>query len=389
MNQKLQEISNYFFPNVKLSKIDEINRGRINKTYILHYDEHPLQITKVVAQRINASVFAKPSYIDTNIALITPYLKEDAEVKDYLAPYATPDGKTLLELANEHNETEYWRLYNYLDGYTTDSPSDYEQLTNIGYIIGRFNSALAGVDASLLKEVIPAFHNTAERWQTFQAKKQIAAKKEPERLQEASEIIDFLELLAPFYPIVQNCLDNGTIPLRVTHNDTKTNNIMLDAQTKKAKCMIDYDTVMPGFIGNDVADAMRGMVDEAEKDTEKVYFYKEYCAAFMKGYAKATSTILTKEEIALLPLIIVVMDAEQCMRFLGEYITKGNYYGNAEKGKMDLELSVNQYLLTKSAYELWQAEGGIEAIIFEEYAKLTDVAADEYRKIAKALGASK
>ena len=392
--KRIREISNYFFPGAEVTGIQLIQTGRINQTYILHYINHEKGIERAVLQKINHHVFGDPYLIDSNIAQIGTYIKDNG-----LVPYATPDKKTMIAKNNENGDIEYWRFYNYIQGYTKDHAENPEQFASIGSALGKFNANFEGFDASKLKEVIPDFHNTEMRYAKYQERIRIAEQASPKRLIHSREVIDWITKMAPYYAIIPNALNQGLIPLRVTHNDTKINNVMLDAKTHQAICMIDYDTIMPGYIGDDPADALRGMVNEEEEDLRKVKFDMNYCKAFMAEYAKETKDIMTPNEIALLPLSIVKMPTELCMRFDGEYNVQGhklqngeilgNYFGNADKGIRDLDLAIVQYLYAKSAYDCWQAPGGIEDVVFGEYSQYTKIKSEEYKRLAKRYKATK
>lgn len=298
--------------------------GHINDTYITEDGEY-------ILQKINTSVFSDPKSLTDNIVLITGYLKTwlsahggDPE-RETLTPIPALDDKWFAET----EDGEYYRVYKTIkDSVSYDSATP-ELLYKAAKGFGRFQKMLAGFPADRLCESIPDFHNTRARFDVF---KKVAQADVCKRAQSAKEEIAFCMAREGDMGIVVDAIASKKIPLRVTHNDTKLNNVMIDQKTGEAVCVIDLDTVMPGSVLYDYGDALRfgaSTAAEDEKDLEKVHFDLALFEMFTKGFLEEVGDTLTTEEIELLPFSVKLITLECGMRFLTDYLSGDTYFKTA------------------------------------------------------------
>ncbi|MDE7106112.1 MAG: aminoglycoside phosphotransferase family protein, partial [Anaeroplasmataceae bacterium] len=204
--------------------------------------------------------------------------------------------------------------------------TDKEVFYNSGKAFGEFQNYLAGFDASLLSETIPNFHNTPKRYLDFEA----ALKLDKfNRAKDCKEEIEFILTHKDTLSKVVDGMKEGSIPLRVTHNDTKLNNILMDAKTHLARAVIDLDTIMPGSMLYDFGDSIRfgaSTAAEDEKDLDKVHFDVELFEAYAEGFCKAVYKSITKKELELLPYSAYLLTVECGMRFLTDYLSGDTYF---------------------------------------------------------------
>ena len=264
-----------------------------------------------------------------NIDLVTTHLKKTM-IENGVNPdrrtleiIYTRDGDTMLEMP-DHG---FWRAYRYIDqARTYDQVEKPEHFYETGRAFGEFQRLLNDFPAAELAETIPNFHNTQRRFYTFVAS--VAEDKSGRAKYVEDEIEFFFERRKMMSEIVRK-LENGVLPIRVTHNDTKINNVMIDSETDKAICVIDLDTVMPGSALYDYGDAVRSGASTAaedEVDLSKVSLDLNLFEQFTRGFLSEVHDILTDEEIQLLPLSIKVITCELAMRFLGDYIDGDLYF---------------------------------------------------------------
>ena len=270
----------------------EYGNGHINDTYLLEYDNR-----KVILQKVNKSIFKEPKKLMENIYLVTSFLK-DKIIRDTVC-------YEKVESANEFYES--------------------------GLAFGNFQNLLADFPVDKLFEVIKDFHNTQKRYETFMN----GVCEDPlKRAADVKSEIDFFESREKYTKIFNEALENKEISLRVTHNDTKLNNILFDKHTKKALCVIDLDTIMPGVADFDFGDAIRFGANkglEDEPDLSKVGLDIDLFEAFTKGFLKSCGKSLNKREIELLPMAAIVMTYECGIRFLGDYIAGDKYFKISRK----------------------------------------------------------
>ena len=314
-------------------KIKELTAGNINQTYRLDMGEDAYA-PHYVLQRINTVAFKDPAALMRNIGLVTAHIRRSYEA-DGVDParrvltFSHAKNGTLLYTDPEGGA---WRAYAYVDDVTAYNAIESAELFyEAGRGFGEFQTRLSDFPAAQLSETIPGFHNTARRYETFLASVERNAAGRVAEL--AEEIAFFRERRELMSSIVDKL--GGELPLRVTHNDTKLNNVLMDNATGKALCVIDLDTVMPGSALYDYGDAVRyGACTSAEDepDTSKIGFDMTLFEAFTKGFVEATAGNLTDAEIRLLPLGIAVITCELALRFLTDYIDGDVYFKTAYEG---------------------------------------------------------
>lgn len=305
--------------------------GHINDTYALTYEKDGAK-KRYILQKMNKSVFPDIAMLMHNVALVTDFLagkiKErggDCE-RETLTLIRTKKGEDYLV----DGDGDSWRAFIFIENtlsYQTSAGADV--LEDTGRAFGTFISGLADFDASQLGEVIEKFHDTRDRYAKFVAT--LKADKVG-RAASARDEIAFVKAREGYCPRVVSLLESGRIPLRVTHNDTKLNNVLVDADTKKAVCVIDLDTIMPGSLLYDFGDAVRfgcSTAAEDEKDLSKVDFDINLYEAFAKGFLAGTGDSITQTELDNLAFGAVLMTYECGMRFLTDYLDGDNYFKTA------------------------------------------------------------
>ena len=320
MNSDLNNILRHF--NIELD-VTSYGNGHINDTFLCDCDP------KYILQRINKEVFKNPPQVMENIAAVTEHLvKKITQAggdpnKETLQIVKTVDGENYYKSA----DGEYFRMYVFVDDTATkevaETPNDLYQAAKA---FGKFQNMLSDFPAQTLFETIPDFHNTKKRIDTF---KEIVAADKFDRLKNVKDEVNYALSLVDEMGIVVDLLESGEIPLRVTHNDTKLNNVLFDAKTDTAQCVIDLDTVMPGSLLYDFGDALRfgaSSGTEDEKDLSKIYFDLEKFKAFTEGFLEELSTSITPKEVELLAFSAKLLTYECGIRFLGDYLNGDVYF---------------------------------------------------------------
>lgn len=302
--------------------------GHINDTYKVTMRDDDT-VSPYIVQRINHHVFTKPWEVMDNIIRVTDHIAgkigavSDADRRGTLRFVPAKDGKYYLQDADGN----YWRCYHYVD-----HARSYQLLENdrmfyhVGEAFGSFQRYLADYPAHTLHETIPMFHHTLNRLKNF---KDAIANDICGRAAEVQPEIEALLSRAHIAGLLLEGLESGRLPLRVTHNDTKVNNVLLDDETMKGVCVIDLDTVMPGLAAYDFGDAIRvgaSTAQEDERDVSKVGFDLSRYEAFAKGFIDGTGGLLTKAEIESLPTGALMMTYENGLRFLTDYLNGDTYF---------------------------------------------------------------
>ena len=299
--------------------------GHINSTYIITVEGGK----RYVLQILNTDIFKDPVGVMNNIVAVTDHIRaglvkagEDAE-RGTLRVIGTTDGQNGFA----DDEGRFWRAYDFVEGtvcrLTMDSP---ETFTRVGEAFGDFQRRLADFDASVLIESIPNFHNTKNRYANFLA---ALEKNTSGRAHLVENEIKFVTDRAEKCALIVDALADGSLPLRVTHNDTKLSNILLDETTEEAVCIIDLDTVMPGSSLYDFGDSIRSGATSAaedEPDLSKVQFLPHMFEAYARGFIKGCGGALTDKEIAMLPIGGYMLTLETGIRFLTDYLDGDTYF---------------------------------------------------------------
>lgn len=294
-----------------IKDIRPLGNGHINDTCLV-----TTCCEKYTFQRINTDIFKNPDELMDNLFAVTEYLKKNYPDELTINYVRTKDGKKYYKC-----EDGCYRLSVYIDNVIAlDSARSADDFYESAVAFGDFQKKLAGFPADTLNETIKDFHNTAWRIQNL---KDAAKADKVGRLDGVMAEYEFC--LAR-----EKDIDTGiTLPLRVTHNDTKLNNVLLDEKTGKGVCVIDLDTVMPGLSINDFGDAIRfgaSTAAEDEKDLDKVHFSLELFEAYVKGYKEGVGDALTEDEVKLLPHGAIMMTYECGARFLTDYLDGDNYF---------------------------------------------------------------
>lgn len=323
--------------------------GHINDTYMFSATTNG-SVEKYIIQTINTNVFKKPEQIMDNIRMVSEHLKtrvsDDRKILKFVC---TKSGRYY----HPDRYGKVWRLYRFVEAICLDFPDSEKDFYECGFAFGEFQKNLSDFPADMLHETIPDFHNTPKRFKDFLA----AVEADPlGRAEKVRDEIEFIKAREDFYGVLYENYNEGRLPLRVTHNDTKSNNVMLDAVTRKALCVIDLDTIMPGFSVNDFGDAIRfgaSTATEDEKDLSKVTLSLSMFKAYAKGFLKGCDGLLSDTEIELLPEGAKMMTIECGMRFLADYILGDTYFKTSYEGQ-NLDRCRTQLKLVADMEEKWQ-----------------------------------
>ncbi len=332
--------------------------GHINETYLVKTDAG----IDYILQKINHGVFRDVPRLMANIAGVTRHLAaKDPDPRHVLTLVRTLSDEDYL-----HDDSGYWRLYDFItDSICLDRVETVADCLHSGAAFGRFQNQLADYRAETLFETIGHFHDTPARYQQF-----IAAldRNILDRSKHAREEIAFAKARQTDAAVMTDMQKAGKLPLRVTHNDAKLNNVMLDAKTRRALCVIDLDTVMPGLSGNDFGDAIRfgaSTAAEDEKDLSRVSMSLELYRAFAGGFLGACKDNLTQTEIDTLPLAAKLMTFECGLRFLADYLA-GDTYFHTDYPDHNLDRCRTQFKLVADMEDKFVQ---MQSIIHEEASK--------------------
>lgn len=347
-----------------------IRSGLINRTYLVTMQDDNGNTLKYIFQRINTNVFCEPYHVMENIIRVTEHIKKHMLEQDgtyarrVLSFAVSKEGTPYYESA-EHG---FWRAYEYIDNSTAYNiaPSG-DHFFEAGQTFGNFQLYLMDYDATTLHETIPNFHNTVSR---VKALHDAIDADVMGRLKDVRAEVDFLLARESEAGIIVEALENGEIPYRVTHNDTKINNVLFDNDTDKAICVIDLDTVMPGSSLYDFGDAIRSgacATAEDEPDLSKVEMNLEKYRLFTKGFIKGTHSLLTPKEIELMPIGAKLMTYEVAVRFLTDYLN-GDVYFHTDYTGQNLLRARTQIKLVSDIESKMDAMQGFASQYAEMYA---------------------
>ena len=337
MERKFKQILQQFAVN---TKIEPYGNGHINDTYCLTEPRY-------ILQRINTDIFKHPHELMENIENVTSFLREKIKKnggdpqRETLTVIKTVDGKNYYQ----YDENNVFRMYLFVENTKSiENSKTPEDLYEAGVGFGRFQRMLSDYPADTLHESIKDFHHTPKR---VEALKLAIREDKAGRAASVEAEISFAMEQAVWADQVVKGIEDGIIPLRVTHNDTKINNILFDQETGKAVCVIDLDTVMPGSMLYDFGDALRmggSTGAEDETDLSKVWFDETAFEAFAKGYLSELKDDLTETELELLPFSVKLMTYECGIRFLTDYLN-GDTYFKIHREHHNLERARNQFKL--------------------------------------------
>jgi hypothetical protein len=329
---------------------EEVQSGHINTTYLATYEDEDGDISRYILQRINEHVFPEPLVVMRNIERVTHHINRKVfrHKRDFggqtLSLYPGRDGKNCVE----GPAGGIWRCYNYIEGCRTyDVVENTRQAYQAAKAFGAFQDLVSDLPVEKVQVTIPGFHDTPARF----ARLMEAIKKDScDRASGVKEEIDFITSRESITGVLLEHLKAGRLTERVTHNDTKLNNVMIDEQTDEAVCVIDLDTVMPGLALYDFGDLVRGAtspVAEDEPDVSKVEMRMPMFEAILEGYLETAHNFLTPLEIELLPFSSKVISLETGMRFLTDHLEGDKYFKVRREGH-NLDRCRTQLALVKS-----------------------------------------
>lgn len=334
----------------------ELSTGIINSTFLVEFIRDN-QEKKYIVQRINKKIFTKPEEVMENIVNVTQYVRQNIIKKELstkrfvLRVFLSEEGKPFV--IDEMGE--YWRCYRYItNSETYDSTNDLNVIENAGQAFGRFQNCLDGFDASTLHITIPNFHNTIDRYDKLRT---AVEKDEYGRVASLWKELDSLFAFEEQATRLQVYLNEGKLPLRVTHNDTKCNNVTFDKTTGEALAVLDLDTVMPGAVAYDFGDAIRFIANktlEDDPDLRKVGLDLDKYEAFTKGFVSELKDKLTDFEKETMNLGVFAMTVELAVRFLTDYIDGDKYFKVKYPGH-NLDRAHNQIAFAKDILEKQQS----------------------------------
>lgn len=324
-------------------EIGSYGNGHINDTFLCQSSPN------YILQRINQKVFTHPEDVMENIEKVTLHLK-----KKIIEAGGDPERETLtvIRTVDDKNyykdeDGNYFRMYKFIDhSVSYELAEDPIQLYLTGKAFGNFQNMLDDFPADELHETIKDFHNTPERVNQLVS---AIEKNEAGRLDSVKEEVEFALEFKRYANVITKAMADGSVPLRVTHNDTKLNNVLFDDKTDEVVCVVDLDTVMPGSMLYDFGDALRFCASSAiedETDLDKVWFDINKFERFAKGFIKEMRKKITPKEAELLPVSVIIMTYECGIRFLTDHIN-GDVYFKVHRENHNLDRARNQFKLVK------------------------------------------
>ena len=367
MNHSVDYIRDEIVPHFPLSgtflSACPYGSGHINDTYALVCKVPGRGEKRYLLQRINTGIFKDPDGLMENINGVTDYLR-----RIILEQGGDPERETMTVIRTVENQPYYrdkeggcWRIYGFIeDTVSYDLVEKPEDFYVSAKAFGRFQMLLSDYPAATLHETIPGFHNTPQRFENLKRAVEL------DKLGRAKDVcgeIDFAFAREKETHFLVDLLQEGKIPLRVTHNDTKLNNILIDRTTGKGICIIDLDTVMPGLIHYDYGDSIRfgaSTALEDERDLDKVSLDLNLFSLFTKGYLEAAGRVLNDTEKKTLPMGAKLMTLECGMRFLTDYL-EGDAYFKIHREGHNLDRARTQFKLVADMERKWDRMAEIVA----------------------------
>ena len=344
-------IISQFIPSAENIEYERFGSGHINDTYrvSLTRDGRP---ELYVLQRINTSIFKDPRALMNNFVSVTEYLEQKLKEEGADSERGTLHVIKTVDGDNYHENADgAWRLLDFVRGSVSyDKVETPEQFYMSAVAFGDFQRKLKDFPAEQLAETIPDFHNTPDRYKKFM---EAVERDAVGRVKDVLPEIDFVRVRKDFAETLERAHAEGRLPLKVTHNDTKLNNILFDEETGEALCIVDLDTVMPGYSVNDFGDSIRfgaTTAAEDEADLSLVNFDIELYELYVKGFIEGAAGGLSKGEIELLPIGAMMMTFECGMRFLTDYLSGDTYFKTSREGQ-NLDRARNQFKLVSDMEE--------------------------------------
>lgn len=327
--------------------------GHINDTYAARFRKANGVAHRYVLQRINHHVFKNPEELMQNVEKVTTHLR-----KKIITAGGDPERETLNLIPTVEKKTfyrtedgNYWRAYIFIeDAHTYEVAKSLDHIYNAAKAFGKFQKLLSDFPAGQLYETIPDFHHTAKRFETFV---EVVERDIRNRARSVRAEIEFVERRAEDTSTLINLFEQGRLPERVTHNDTKIDNVMIADKTGEGICVIDLDTVMPGLSLYDFGDTVRAGANPAaedEKDVSKVCIDLEIFDRLIHGYLDVTRDVLTPIEVDYLPFAAKLITFECGMRFLTDHLD-GDVYYKIHRDNHNLDRCRTQFKMVKDMEE--------------------------------------
>lgn len=336
----------------KIVDVQSHGSGHINHTFLVTTDKE----RRYILQKINTDIFRDTAGLMENIVNVTSYLKERI-----VQAGGDPERETMTVIPTVQGAYYYtdeegsdWRVYLCIEGIITlDQVEKPEDFLASARAFGNFQAQLADYPAHTLHESIPDFHNTPKRYADFE---KAVEEDVCHRAASVAEEIAFIRERRDEIPFLTDLLKKGELPLRITHNDTKLNNILLDEKTHEAVCIVDLDTIMPGLCAYDFGDAIRfgaNTAVEDEQDLGKVSLSLELYRAYVRGFVEGCGGRLTDKELETLPMGAKTITMEQGIRFLTDYLQGDTYYHTEREGQ-NLDRCRTQLALVADMERKWE-----------------------------------
>lgn len=321
LSEKIQEVCRAFCVQGDFLGYETIRNGNVNKTYRVDFQQEGGSKKSYLLQNVNTYAFRQPVELMENIDRVTEHIRRKFPNRTNLHFHHTADRKTYII-----DGDNFWRMMNYIESITYNQVKDAGILRNAGAAFGEFQNQLSDFDITLLHETIPNFHNTRDRYaKLIEAIEEDAAG----RVLEVRPEIEWLLGVQDIACRLTDLQKEGKLPLRVTHNDTKINNVLFSQRDNSPLVVIDLDTVMPGLMGHDFGDAIRFAANFVEEDCpnyEKSGVDLNVFRSFAEGFLSMTADTLTAMEAETLALSCFALTAELCVRFLDDYIRGDKYF---------------------------------------------------------------
>ena len=339
---------------------EELKMGNINNTYKVNYvvddGSGMAKLKPFLFQKVNTYAFKNPVQLMDNIDKVTEFIR--AKRPDALNLHFHHTEKDGVRKTYLFDGDEFWRVMNFVPSVTFMTCDDPKVVRSAGVAFGDFQTVLSDFDATQLYYTIPDFHNTRKRYENF---KKAVADDEAGRAKDVREEIDYLLSVEDRACILTDLQNKGELPLRVTHNDTKINNVLFDVNTHESLIVIDLDTVMPGLVGSDFGDAIRfaaNFTAEDSKEADKAGVDLNVFYAFADGFLSQTAKALTNTEIETLGVSSFAITCELATRFLADYLD-GDKYFKIQYPDHNLVRARNQIALAKDMAEKMDAMNAI------------------------------
>lgn len=321
LSEKLLQVCRLFRIEYEYLGYETIQMGNVNHTYKVNFRLPEGEEKSFLVQNVNTYAFRNPVGLMDNIDKVTEHIRAKKPGQLALHFHHTEDRKTYLV-----DGENFWRMSNYVPSVTYNTVTDLNVVRSAGQAFGTFQMDLADFDIGELTETIPGFHDTRKRYADFlESVKQDKAGRASQVQEEIAYLLSVQDLACTLTDLQKA----GKLPLRVTHNDTKINNVLFHPEDKSAMIVIDLDTVMPGLMGHDFGDAIRFAANYAEedcRDLSRVGVNLEVFRAFAEGFLSKTADTMTDMEVKTLALSCFVLTVELATRFLADYLDGDLYF---------------------------------------------------------------